>query len=220
MRIALVSQKGGVSKSTLAVSLAWEFHERGKRVLLVDADPQATCRDALARAEQRGRHGPTVVGMGAELYRKEQLPRLAQGFDHVILDTPGRVGDVQRAALLVADVALVPVSPSGPDAWALEQTLQAIEEARKGVSSLKAALIITRQIPRSTIAAQARAALEDLGRSFGVPVFRAGTHNRTAWAEASTEGMGVAQHAPRSVAAEELRAVVLELEQFQRKGRR
>src|SRR5262245_11332646 len=117
MITTLLSTKGGAGKSTLTVALGWELMSRGARVLLVDADPQATVRTTGEVARERGAKAPTIVAMGKDLYQPDQLPALVPSFEHVLLDTPGRLGEVARAALMACDVALLPVGQSAADAW-------------------------------------------------------------------------------------------------------
>jgi chromosome partitioning protein len=152
--------------------------------------------------------------MGKDLYRPDQLPRLARAFDHVIIDTPGRAGDIQSAALMVSDVALIPVGQSAADMWAVSSTLDIYNKARElkemhGLS-LKGALVITRRLPRTTLGK----ALRDTLKDSGMPVFTAETSARVAWQECLGAGLGVAQYAPRDAAAKELRALVDELIEF------
>lgn len=71
MIIAFAGQKGGAGKSTLAIATACELHARGYRVLLVDADPQGSARTFAAVAAEGGYPSPTVVSMGAEMYRPD-----------------------------------------------------------------------------------------------------------------------------------------------------
>jgi len=212
MLLSLVSQKGGVGKSTLAISLAWELMLRGQKVLLADADPQETCLDACARAEQEGRPTPHCVRFGEDLHRV--LPGMARLYNWTVVDTPGRIGKVSRAALAVADVALVPVRPSGPDAWALDSTLALIDEAKAAQPRLRAAVVLT-QVRRTRLAAKAREAME----AVSLPLFRSHTMNRTAWEWAIYRGMGVTQHEPKGEAANELRSILAELQRFVRRGK-
>jgi chromosome partitioning protein len=210
MILAFVSQKGGVGKSTLAASVAWELHHRDHRVLLVDADPQGTVRVAGEVAAEQNRSAPTIVSLGKDMYRPDQLPRLAENFDHIIIDTPGRLGDVQRAALMLADLALVPVGQSAADTWGTTETLDVIEQAQVLRPTMAAAMVITRKMPRTSLGKMAREVLS----SSSMPVFRAETTYRVAWQEALAAGQGVAQYAPSDAAATELRNVVDEIFTF------
>lgn len=211
MILTLVSQKGGSAKSTLAVSIAWELMERGNRVLLVDADPQRTVVEVGATAAARGAPTPTIVAMGPDLYRPDQLPRLARSFDHVVIDTPGRAGDVQSAALLVSDIALIPVGQSAAEMWAVSATLEVVQKARTlkemHRGALRAALVITRKFPQTTLGRALRETLKEAE----VPTLSAETTARVAWQECLGAGQGVAQYAPHDAAAAELRGLVDEL---------
>lgn len=208
MIIALVQQKGGVGKSTLAVAIAWELQSRGARVLVVDSDPQGTVRVTGEVAAERHADAPSVVVLGKDMWRDGQLPRLAQAYDHVVIDTPGRLGDVQRAALAVADVALLPVGQSAADAWGVAETLDVVKTAQQELRpELRAALVITRKAPRTTLGQQARTALE----GHGLPVLKTETTYRVAWQECLADGQGVAQYAPSDKAADEARRLVDEL---------
>jgi chromosome partitioning protein len=211
MKIALVSPKGGVGKTTLATSIAWELQERGSAVLIVDADRLGSSRIAGEVATERGRKAPTTVALGRDMYRPDQLPRLAQTFDHVVIDTAGELGDVPAAALMVADVALVPLSQSGIEVWGNTGMLSLIEQAKTVNRTLKGALVFVRKLPSTALGRRARAHLEEQS---SLPVLRTETTFRVAWQEAMMAGEGVAQYAPKDKAAEELRALVDEILAF------
>lgn len=207
MIIAFVSQKGGVGKSTLAVSVAWELQSRGERVLVVDSDPQGTVRVTGEVATERGVPAPSIVALGRDMYRADQLPLLAQNFDHVVIDTPGRLGDVQRSALMVADLAIIPVGQSAADAWGITDTIELVRQARTLRPEMRVALVITRKLPRTALGRNARESLV----ASGFEILSAETTYRVAWQEALAAGLGPAQYAPRDKAGIEVRALVDEI---------
>lgn len=207
MIVAYVGQKGGAGKSTLAIATACELLLRGHRVLLVDADPQGSARTFAAIAAEAGHQAPTVVAMGAELHRPEQLPQLAQGFDHVVIDAPGRQGAIQRAALMVADLAILPVGPSPLDVWSLAESVGLVKEAQVIRPQLAAAVVVNRKDPRTVLGRTVRASLEGLG----LPTLEAEISLRIAMAEAPAAGQGVTAYAPQDAAAAEVRAFVSEI---------
>ena len=207
MIVALTGQKGGVGKSTLAICIAAELLARKHRVLLVDADPQGTVRTWGEVGAENGRALPTLVAMGATMHRADQLPAVAAGYDHVIFDCPPRHGDVQRSALMVSDLALLPCGPSAADAWALGASIDLVTEARTLRSDLDARIVITRKQGHTALGRTAR---DELMKS-GVEVMRTEVGYRVAFAEALGAGEGVGTYAPRDAAADEIRALVAEL---------
>lgn len=205
--IALAGLKGGSGKSTVATCLAAEWTDRGRRVLLADADPQGTAQVWGSLAAEAGRPAPTVAAVGEGFHRADQLPRLAAGFDLAILDTPPRMGKLQRAALAVADLAVLPCGPSPADLWALRETVALVEAVRELRPGLLAAILFCRVPTGARMAGEVRDALAGLG----LPVLRAELGARVAYAEALGVGLGAAQYRS-GPAAVEVRMLADELE--------
>jgi chromosome partitioning protein len=211
MITSLVSQKGGVGKSTLAVSIAWELMARGARVLLVDTDPQGTTRRAGEMAAARGLTGPTTIVIGKGIEQSHQLPRLVPHFDHVIIDTPGHLSELTRPLLLLSDVMLIPVGQSGADVWGNEDIITIAHTARETLNpNLRAALVFVRSYPQTILCKKARAKLSQQP----LPLLSAETTDRVAWQEAIMAGQGVTSWAPKDRAAAETRALVSALLAF------
>lgn len=139
MIIAVVQTKGGVGKTTLTVNLAVERAIRAKRdVLLVDADEQGTASDFSAlRAERLGQTGYSAIQLHGNAVRT-QVQKLRDKFDDVFIDTGGRDTQALRAALTVADIALVPFQPRSFDVWTLDKVASLIGEAKGFNESLRA----------------------------------------------------------------------------------
>ena len=112
MIIALLNQKGGVGKITLALHLAGQWAQQSKRIILIDADPQGS---ALDWSEHRAREGLQrlfgVVGLARDTLHQE-APELARDARHLIIDGPPRVAGLMRSAPLAADLVLIPAQPS------------------------------------------------------------------------------------------------------------
>lgn len=118
MIVALLNQKGGVGKTTLATHIAGELALRGQNVILLDADPQGSALDWTQRRSQQGLPRLfSAVGLARETLHQE-APELARRADHVIIDGPPRIAALARSALLAADRVLIPVQPSPYDLWA------------------------------------------------------------------------------------------------------
>jgi chromosome partitioning protein len=215
MIVALTGQKGGVGKSTLAICVAAELLARRRKVLLVDADPQGTVRTWAEVAAELGRPLPTIVSMNSTMHRPEQLPTVRRGYDDVIIDCPPRHGDIQRSALMVADLALLPCGPSSADAWALGASIDLVNEARALREELAVRIVITRKQGRTALGRSAR---EELAKS-GIELMKSELGYRVAFAESLGAGQGVTAYAPRDAAAEETRALVSELLLWEKKRR-
>jgi chromosome partitioning protein len=206
--VSFIAAKGGVGKSSLATGFAWELMNAGFNMLLVDADQRvASQMYCAARAAERHSPCPTIVSLGENMHRAEHLPKLRKAFDHTIIDTAGFDDSVQRSAMLVSDIVVVPICPSRYDFVALRRTLQTLDEARIVRPTLKAFVCLTRLTRRTNLAEEASEALVGAG----VPLLKARTWHRMAWPEATEEGVGVATYAPKSKAADELRAVMREV---------
>jgi chromosome partitioning protein len=107
--IAIVSQKGGVGKSTLAVHLATEAQCQGQRVLLLDLDPQGS---AMEWANRRGDLPPDVSGANPASIAKEIERAKSENYDLVIADTAPHADHAALQAARVADLVAIPCRPS------------------------------------------------------------------------------------------------------------
>ena len=205
MIIGVLNRKGGVGKTTIAINVAATLAVAGLRVLLVDADPQAS---ALSWSNLRERDPLfAVVGMARPTLHRE-IPAIAAKFDLVIIDGGPGVNDLGRAAILASDLVLVPVQPSPYDVWAAAETVQQIREARQFKPGLKAGFVINRKVANSTIARQAMLTLaqfEDL------PALAAALNQRVIYAESAAHGLAVIEVAPHGEAAREMGNLVQQI---------
>jgi chromosome partitioning protein len=205
--VAVLTQKGGAGKTTVALHLAGELERQGASVLLVDADPQGS---ALDWAEQRARDGRPrlfgIVGLPRETLHRE-VPELAKPVDHVVIDGPPRTAALVRSAMLAADLVLIPIQPSAFDVWATQAVLELIREASAYKPQLHGIFVVNRRVIGTRIAREVRKAIGDLG----VPALDASLAQRVIFAETAGTGMLAAEIDPRSAAAREVAEVTAEL---------
>jgi chromosome partitioning protein len=194
MIVALTQTKGGVGKSTIAVNLAVERARAGRDVLLVDADEQATASDFTAlRTQQLGRPGYTAVALSGANVRTQVL-QLKPKYDDIIIDAGGRDTAGLRAALTVADVALVPFQPRSFDLWTLEKVAALLTEAKPyRETPLRSLAILNFADPAGGDNATAAEALSgtDALTYLDTPIGR-----RKAFPNAAAEGRGVSELKP------------------------
>lgn len=124
--IALVMQKGGAGKSTLAQHLAVMAAGEGSTVL-IDADDQRTTRKWGKRREQNNRTSPIVVALHADDIAEEIERRRREGVNYLFIDTPGRSDAAAATAAELADLLIVPLKPATKDIDAIQNTKRLID---------------------------------------------------------------------------------------------
>lgn len=207
MIIALLNQKGGCGKTTLATHLAADLASPHSGVLLVDADPQGSALDWSQKRVLMGlprRFG--VVGLSRETLHQE-VPQIARHAQHIIIDGPPRVTALARSAILASDLVVVPVQPSPYDAWACTEIVSLVTEAKIFKPALRAVFVINRRIVGTVIGRDVRAALGE----YPLRVLSAVVSQRVLFAECAATGQLAHELDSKSAAAREIGAFATEI---------
>jgi chromosome partitioning protein len=203
--IAFVNQKGGVGKSTLSINVAACLSKLGQKVLLIDADKQATSGSWKSlRPEDDSVF--EVVGMAREKMAQDAMA-LAAGYDFTIIDGPPQAETISRSCIVAAHLVVVPIEPGGASRWSSDLTIRQLQEAQEIKPNLKCGFVVSRKIGGTVMGRDARAMAADAG----IPVFDTEIEQRVAFNEALTLGKTIFEYAPNSAAVREIQALTHEL---------
>ncbi len=191
--LAVISQKGGAGKTTLALSLAVAAQKEGQSVLVVDLDPQAT---AARWGDRRGEDGPVVTS--AQAARLPQLLKAAQdnGADLVVIDTPPRVEQASLTAAKAADLVIIPCLPAINDLETIPTTIELLKFAGEPT-----VVVVLNGVPaRTARKEQAEQVIRDMTLTIAPDVVGL----RTAFPDAAALGRTPQEYDPQGKAASEI----------------
>lgn len=210
MMILVGGEKGGSGKSCLAQNLAVYFARDKKAiVLMVDCDPQRTTSDWI-----QARNGdPSLSAINCiQLYGKirNDLLSLKQHYDYVIVDCGGQDNLALRAAMSVAEHAIIPLRPKRRDLKTVEHMEDMLSTCKMVNPKLMASFVIT-QCP--SLPNQAGRILEakDVCRSYGINVLDNVTFSRNIYDDSEEQGSSVLENEPGGKAAQEIIAIAEEI---------
>ena len=207
MIITVGGTKGGGGKTTIATNLAVMRSAEGREVLLVDADDQATASSftSLRNSNRKvdGAGYTSVRLLGEEILHGHTS--LREKYEDIVIDAGGRDTDSHRAALVVANVALIPFQPSSFDVWELGKASKVIRETRTVNPSLHAFTLINMADPRGLDNTAAAEYAEDVD---GLEFIPASIVTRKAFRRAAAQGLSVTELRPQDPkAAHEMRTL-------------
>lgn len=195
--IALVTQKGGAGKTTLAATLAVAASEAGEKVIALDLDPQGSL---AAWGNDRQADAPAVDTLAAD--KVAQLPQVLaalakKGFTLAILDCAGIASTSTNLAMKAADLCIIPTRPTRLDIRATKPTIEALMGLKRPFAFV---LNQCPPTPRGSRAAEAAVGLSLMG-SLSEPKIT----QRADYQDALAAGQGVTEYAPHGKAADEAR---------------
>ena len=201
--VAISQQKGGAGKTTLAIQLALAWRAGGKRVAMLDIDPQGSLSAWYGlRTDRLGDDDGLTVKALSGWRLGNELSAGKGAADYVLIDTPPHAETDAKTAIRLADLTLLPIQPTMLDLWATRPTL-ALAEAE----NTKALLVLNR-VPARGLAAEAVKAEIKANKW---PLAKASLGNRQAFAASIGEGRGVVETAARSAAGREISALGKEI---------
>lgn len=203
--IAVLNQKGGSGKTTIATHLARALQLDGADVLLVDSDPQGSARDWAAVREDQPL---TVVGIDRPTIDRD-LKNIVRK-DFVVIDGAPQAADLAISAIKAAEFILIPVQPSPYDIWATADLAELVKQRIEVTDGkLQAAFVVSRTIKGTRMGAEVKEALTD----YGLPVLESRITQRVIYPGTAAAGTTVMDEDPEGDAAREVRALANEIKQ-------
>lgn len=174
--ITIGNAKGGVSKSTLTVAMAFQLREAGEMVAVLDADPKSDSFGPLNGAEP-----PIAAAHGIdESNILEMLEKVQQHYSWVLVDLPGLATQATLMAFSQSDFVVIPAKPSLPDIRAAMETWKAVTGAEKMTRRSIPRRVLWTQVSPAIVSKVERDLRTDL-RERGCEAFRSSLVERTAF---------------------------------------
>lgn len=205
--IAVLNQKGGSGKTTIATHLARALQLQGGSVLLVDSDKQGSARDWSAVNES---NPVTVIGLDRPTLDRD-LKNISDK-DFVVIDGSPQATDLAVSAIKAADFVLIPVQPSPYDIWATSDLVDLVKQRIEMTDNkLKSAFVVSRAIKNTKIGSEVSEVLIE----YGLPVLNAKIVQRIAYPNSAAIGKTVFEtESKTSDAVAEMNALATEVKSY------
>lgn len=213
--VCVTNQKGGVGKTTTTMQLAaaLSLDKKKNRVCVIDADRQGSAMRWAASSSENKLFPADVIGLSAAGGKVHQeIRKFIDKYDWIIVDCPPAIDStVPQSALMVADLAIVPIVPSPPDLWAGIGIRELIKNVSAMNESLKACLVPNMCQSNTTLAKEALEILTE----FQIPLSDARLTLRQAYRQAAAFGGSVFDLGKQAeLAIQEVKALALEVKRL------
>jgi chromosome partitioning protein len=207
--ITVFNQKGGAGKTLVSCNLAETLALRGNKSLLVDLDPQGTATIWASMSSEDRPVKTTAINlsmMAAAAHR--EIRKFVTDYDFIVIDCPPAIQSVAPSvALLVSDLALIPVGGSGGNLWAIEEAKKLAATAMANNESLKVRTLPNMYQNISIV----KQVFQHLAEDPTVPMLKSRLGLRAAFKEAETTGQSVHTISGGKDAVREVNALVDEV---------
>lgn len=210
MIILLGQQKGGCGKSTLVINLSVVLAQKGRDVLIVDADRQASASGWWADRKFNYPDAPRISCVQAFGEIDRTLEDLAARYEIVIVDTAGRDSEELRSALVVADSVLMPVKPSAFDIGAFNSLDKIVQQSRRINTKIEAYSVLS-IAPTTSGGKEIGLAREAIKGYSGIQMCSAVIYDRKVFRDSVAVGLGVTEVKPDSSSVKQAQHEILKL---------
>jgi len=189
MIISITSLKGGVGKSTISQNLAVCFAHMGYKVAIVDTDTNAS---SVHWSGIRDEELPeiTVMGITDAAALRKNIKQLHKDYDLIIIDGTPSLSKLVSTIIVLGDIVLIPVRPSGLDIWATEKFIEKYEQAKALKEEVEAYFVLNEYNPRVSLNQSIKEALAELE----IETLKSSLRHRIAYEEVVVMGMGAYEY--------------------------
>lgn len=200
MIIAIVNQKGGCGKSTVAVNLAFGTASVKKQTALVDADEQGTCAEFYEGTEHLH-----IYQAGDNV--REVVKGLKEPF--IFIDTPPHSNHIMKLAMMAADLIIIPTQPSPYDLHSSGKTVEIYRDIQRKIGWAPPCYFLINRTKENTLLG--KEAPDHIAEYFKLPVLKTHLHDYELYRQAPLAGQSVLQFAPKHKAAREIADLIVEM---------
>jgi chromosome partitioning protein len=208
--ITIFNQKGGCGKTTIAIQLAGTLGRRGQKALLIDMDDQNTATRWVSQASDDLPFPAALMNlaaMGGRMHR--EVRNQIDIYDFIIIDCPPAIASpAPSSAMLISNLALIPVVPAPADMWAAVAAKKLAATAQATNESLHVR-VVPNMVQRNTNLA--RDTIDILAEDPEIPLTRIHLGSRSAFRECQLLGATVHQVPKATVAVEEVESLTDEV---------